>query len=43
MRRQRPAAGRLEVWDRSELPLSDLIKDLNAANALAEGPNATPP
>jgi hypothetical protein len=27
----------LQVWDRSELPLSDLIKGLNAANALPEG------
>jgi hypothetical protein len=28
----------LQVWDRSEQPLSDLIKGLNAANALPEGP-----
>jgi hypothetical protein len=28
----------LQVWDRSEQPLSDMIKALNAANALAEGP-----
>lgn len=28
----------LHVWDRSEQPLSDLIKGLNAANALPEGP-----
>ena len=28
----------LTVWDRSEQPLSDLIKGLNAANALPEGP-----
>ena len=27
----------LQVWDRSEQPLSDLIKALNAANALPEG------
>lgn len=27
----------LQVWDRSEQPLSDLIKGLNAANALPEG------
>ena len=27
----------LQVWDRSEQPLSDLIRALNAANALAEG------
>lgn len=27
----------LQVWDRSEQPLSDLVKRLNAANALAEG------
>jgi hypothetical protein len=28
----------LQVWDRSEQPLSDLIRALNAANALPEGP-----
>ena len=28
----------LQVWDRSDQPLSDLIKGLNAANALPEGP-----
>jgi hypothetical protein len=28
----------LQVWDRSEQPLSELIKALNAANALPEGP-----
>lgn len=28
----------LQVWDRSEQPLSDLIKALNGANALPEGP-----
>jgi hypothetical protein len=28
----------LQVWDRSVQPLSDLIKGLNAANALPEGP-----
>ena len=28
----------LEVWDRSEQPLSDLIRALNDANALPEGP-----
>lgn len=28
----------LQVWDRSDRPLSDLIKGLNAANALPEGP-----
>lgn len=28
----------LQVWDRSEQPLSDLIKGLNTANALPEGP-----
>jgi hypothetical protein len=28
----------LQVWDRSEQPLSDLIKALNTANALPEGP-----
>jgi len=27
----------LQVWDRSDQPLSDLIKGLNAANALPEG------
>jgi hypothetical protein len=26
------------VWDRSDQPLSDLIKGMNAANALPEGP-----
>ena len=28
----------LQVWDRSEQPLSDLIRGLNDANALPEGP-----
>ena len=28
----------LQVWDRSEQPLSDLIRALNGANALPEGP-----
>ena len=28
----------LQVWDRSEQPLSDLIRALNEANALPEGP-----
>ena len=28
----------LQVWDRSDQPLSDLIRALNAANALPEGP-----
>ena len=28
----------LQVWDRSEQPLSDQIRALNAANALPEGP-----
>jgi hypothetical protein len=28
----------LQVWDRSEQPLSDLIRALNQANALPEGP-----
>ena len=28
----------LQVWDRSEQPLSDLIRALNDANALPEGP-----
>jgi hypothetical protein len=28
----------LQVWDRPDQPLSDLIKGLNAANALPEGP-----
>jgi hypothetical protein len=28
----------LQVWDRSEQPLSDLIRGLNQANALPEGP-----
>lgn len=28
----------LQVWDRSEQPLSNLIRALNAANALPEGP-----
>ena len=28
----------LQVWDRSDQPLSDLIKGLNDANALPEGP-----
>src|SRR6186997_1417389 len=28
----------LQVWDRSDQPLSDLIKGLNATNALPEGP-----
>lgn len=28
----------LQVWDRSEQPLSDLIRGLNAANALPAGP-----
>jgi hypothetical protein len=28
----------LQVWDRSEQPLSDLIRALNAANALPAGP-----
>ena len=28
----------LQVWDRSEQPLSDVIKALNSANALPEGP-----
>jgi hypothetical protein len=28
----------LQVWDRSDQPLSDLIKGLNAANALPAGP-----
>jgi hypothetical protein len=28
----------LQVWDRSEQPLSELIKGLNEANALPEGP-----
>jgi hypothetical protein len=28
----------LQVWDRSDQPLSDLIKGMNAANALPEGP-----
>src|SRR6185436_13826905 len=27
----------LQVWDRSDQPLSDLIRGLNAANALPEG------
>ena len=30
----------LQVWDRSEQPLSDLIRGLNDANALPEGPAA---
>ena len=30
----------LQVWDRSEQPLSDLIRGLNAANALPEGAGA---
>jgi hypothetical protein len=33
----RRSAG-LQVWDRSEQPLSDLIRALNEANALPEGP-----
>jgi hypothetical protein len=32
-----PTAG-LQVWDRSDRPLSDLVKAVNAANALPEGP-----
>jgi len=28
----------LQVWDRSEQPVSDLVKAVNAANALPEGP-----
>lgn len=28
----------LQVWDRSDQPLSDLVKAVNAANALPEGP-----
>ena len=28
----------LQVWDRSEQPLSDLLRGINAANALPEGP-----
>lgn len=31
----------LQVWDRSEQPLSDLIRGLNTANALPEGPERT--